>query len=218
MLNAGLSSPLTAPKLPSGLGRRDQYVQLSPEREIPNEFRLGEDRYTFRQTQSLRPDRGMRSAAGIRLMARQWPEAADVRAAQRLRSGVSPFAGEARRKTWLSDALAELAGCPEAAVEEGLDGPSEIGLEKADAVLRGVSGFVEEQPDVYPMEAGGIVIDLRSPDVPGSVLMVVERDGAGVLFYRASGKKGRARVDDAAGLPDLLKALGLSPVKATENR
>ncbi len=217
MLNAGFSSPLSAPRRPGGLGRRDEYAQLNPEREILDKFRRGQERYAFRQKQSLLPDRRMGSAAGIGLEARQWPETADIRARQLLRPGGFRFAGRARRKTWLNDALAQLADCPEAAVEEGLDEPSKIGLEKAGAVLRAVSGFVEEPPDIYPMEAGGIVIDLRGPDSPSSVLMVVESGGAGAMFYRASGKKGRARVDDAACLPDLLKALGLSTTKAVGN-
>ena len=218
MPDIALSSPLSAPKAPGGAGRHDKYVQLNLEREVLNEFRRGEDRYVFRQTQSRRPDHRMRLAAGTALEAGWWPEEADVGAAQLHRLGIFKFAAEARREAWLNDALAELADCPAAAVEEGLDEPSKNGLEKAGAVLRGVSGFVEEQPDIYPMEGGGIVIDLRSPDLESSVLMVVESDGAGALFYRASGKKGRARVDDATDLPNLLRALGLPTVKAMEAR
>ena len=220
MLNAGFSSPLSASKLPGGLRRRDEYAQVNPEWEILNEFRRGEDRYAFQQTrtQTLRPERRMRLAGGTGFEAGWRPGAADVPAAQLVRRDVFQVTGKARRKTWLNDALAELADCPAAAVEEGLNEPWKSGLEKADAVLRGISGFVEEQPDIYPMEGGGIVIDLRSPDLQSSVLMVVESDGAGVLFYRASGKKGRARVDDAADLPNLIGALGLSTVKATESR
>lgn len=218
MYNAGLATPITSSGAQVKTGRIIDESQLTQQLEMLDWCQHAENRNVFPKTQLRRPDHQMRRVARMGLEAKQRPETADARVAQRLRPGVFRFAGGARWKTWLNDALAELADCPEAAVEEGLDEPSKIGLEKADAVLRGVSGLVEEQPDIYPMEAGGIVIDLRGPDVPSSVLMVVESDGSGALFYRASGKKGRARVDDAAGLPDLLKALGLSPVKATENR
>ena len=67
-------------------------------------------------------------------------------------------------------------------------------------MLRGIAGFVEEQPDIYPMDQGSIVIDLRRPGIGSSILMVVERDGSRVLFYRASGQKRRVRVDNAVDL------------------
>jgi len=96
-----------------------------------------------------------------------------------------------------------------------MDKPSAPGLEKAEAVLRGIAGLVKEQPDIYPMDRGGVVIDLRSPEAGSSVLMVIERDGSGALFYRTSGEKGRVRVDDAV---DLLSETGLLEIGKAGNR
>jgi len=112
----------------------------------------------------------------------------------------TPFPEAKTEHTWLNNALEELADCPAAAVEEGVDKPSAPGLKKAEEVLRGISGFVKEQPDIYPMDRGGIAIDFRSPESRSSVLMVIEHDGSGALFYRTSGKKGRVGVDDAINL------------------
>ena len=78
-------------------------------------------------------------------------------------------------------------------------------------MLRGIAGFVEEQPDIYPMDQGSIVIDLRRPGIGSSILMVVERDGSGVLFYRASGQKRRVRVDNAVDLLEERRLLAVRP-------
>ena len=77
--------------------------------------------------------------------------------------------------------------------------PSEPGLmrwrrrcstvHRRDAV-RGTTGHISA------LDQGSIVIDLRRPGIGSSILMVVERDGSGVLFYRASGQKRRVRVDN----------------------
>ena len=122
---------------------------------------------------------------------------------------------DADAKTWLSDALQELADCPAVAVEEGLDKPSELGLTKAEAVLRGISEFVEQQPDIYPIDRGSIAIDLRHPGIESSVLMVIERDGSGALFNRAAERKVRVRVKNAV---DLLEERRFLEIGGTEYR
>ena len=203
MLSAGFASPLAASKVLDSTRRRGEDAQLSRQREMLNESRHGGNNDAFREIQSDRHHWQVRLAVGgIDPEFGRWPEVADIRAAQWFRPVVVWSAREASRNAWLSEALEELADCPAAAVEEGLDEPSELGLIKAEAVLRGISGFVEEQPDIYPMDRGSIAVDLRRPEIGSSVVMVVEQDGSGALFYRTSGKKGRVRVENAV---DLLK-------------
>ncbi len=106
----------------------------------------------------------------------------------------------ARKEAWLTDALSELAACPDRAVDEGLDEPSSLGLTKAEALLRQIAGHIEDQPDIYPMDEGSIAIDLRNPDVKSGVLFLIEENGSGALFYHTQKSKGRVRVDDAVNL------------------
>ena len=122
----------------------------------------------------------------------------------------SPLAVDARKEAWLTDALSELAACPDRAVDEGLDEPSSLGLTKAETLLRQIAGHIEDQPDIYPMDEGSIAIDLRNPDVKSGVLFLIEENGSGALFYRTQKSKGRVRVDDAV---DLLGEGGLLEIK-----
>ena len=216
MLPAGLVSPWSPPRTSPSIEHRRKSMSLTGQSDILDDIQHGRHRGTVPQLQLQRTGLPMRLLLGRE--GRQWQGPVGVNVARPMRPEDMPITGEAEEHGWLNGAVEELADCPAVAVEEGLDKPSELGLSKSEAVLRGISGFVEEPPDIYPMEGGGIVIDLRSPDLQTSVLMVVERDGAGVLFYRASGKKGRARVDDAADVPNLLRALGLSTEKSVENR
>ncbi len=106
----------------------------------------------------------------------------------------------AGEETWLEDALAELAECPDQAVDEGLDKPTELGLTKARRLLERVSLHVGERPEVYPMDEGSIAIDFRSSQNMSGVLFLVESNGSGALFSRTPKSRGRLRVDDAEDL------------------
>ncbi len=221
MLQEALFSTWALPKMPRSIGFPREHMSLTGQSDILADNWHGKHCGTTLQvqTQFQQTDWPARSLPGqADFEDRQSQGPVNVGTASPVRRENTPVTGEAEENGWLNSAMDDLADCPAVAVEEGLDKPSGLGLSKSEAVLRGVSGFVEEQPDIYPMEGGGIVIDLRSPDRQSSVLMVVECDGAGVLFYRASGKKGRARVDDAADVPHLLKALGLPTDNAMENR
>ena len=220
MLQEALFSQWSPSKMPRSIGHPPEDKPLLGQ-HILDDNRHGRHRGTILQTQTHFQQTGSPAPSPpgqVDFEDKQWQGSVNVGMARPVRRENTPVTGEAEEDGWLNSAMEDLADCPAVAVEEELDKPSGLGLSKSEAVLRGISGFVEEQPDIYPMEGGGIVIDLRSPDRQSSVLMVVECDGAGVLFYRASGKKGRARVDDAADVPNLLKALGLSTAKAMENR
>ena len=107
---------------------------------------------------------------------------------------------------WLEESLDELAECPAAALDEGLELPSEPGLEKAKLLLREISNYVTDRPDIYPMDEGGIGIDFQNDEVKAGVLFLIEKNGSGALFYRTKNSEGRLRVDDAT---DLLREGGL---------
>ena len=104
-------------------------------------------------------------------------------------TNLSVLTVDARKKAWLTDALNELAACPDRAVDEGLEKPSSLGLMKAEALLRRISGHIEDQPDIYPMDEGSIAIDLRNPDVKSGVLFLIEENGSGALFYRTQSRR-----------------------------
>ena len=120
------------------------------------------------------------------------------------------FTKERNNTSWLEDAFNELAACPDLAVDEGMDKPSQLALMKAKGLLEIVSGHVEDQPDIYPIDEGSIAIDFRNLDVKCGVIFLIEKDGSGVYLSRTRKSKGRVRVDDAA---DLLSEGGLLEIK-----
>ena len=132
------------------------------------------------------------------------------------RGKVLPFVGlatgptQVRYEPWLEEALEELATCPEDAIDDGFDEPSELGLIKAKSLLINLTIHVESKPDIYPMDQGSIAIDIRHSNGKVGILCIIERDGSGVLFSRSQKSKGRVRVDDAV---DLLKEGGLSEMR-----
>lgn len=216
MLNAGLISPLTSLKVHRNLRRYDDHVAPNRQREILEDFHPDENRDAFVQTQTGQTSGYLhlfhrRSAIGS--AGRQTAD--NFHTAQLSRDMRLPVAEGVTWKAWLNDALEELADCPAAAVEEGTDEPSELGLARAEVVLRGIAGFANEQPDIYPMDEGSIVIDLRRPEIGTSVIVVVDQDGSGALFFRTSGKRGRVRVKNAI---DLLKERELLDIDVVGSR
>lgn len=107
-----------------------------------------------------------------------------------------------KKINWLEAALAELAGCREEAIDEGLEEPSEISNEKAQVLIKGISELVTDQPYIYPMDEGSIAIDFRIPSRVSGILFVVYKDGAGVCFTRTQKSKSRIHADDAVKLLD----------------
>ena len=136
--------------------------------------------------------------------------AADSRGKVLLFAGLVGAPTQVRYETWLEDALEELKTCPDDAIDDCLDMPSELGLIKARALIMDLAIHVEARPDIYPMDQGSIAIDIRHPNGKVGVLCLIERDGSGALFSRSQKSKGRVRVDDAA---DLLVEGGLSEMR-----
>ena len=102
--------------------------------------------------------------------------------------------------TWLSDALAALKLCPADALEDGLHEPSEVAQGKAEQLLRQLASHLTDEPDLYVMDESSIALDWRNSAKASGVLLVVEADGAAVLYSRTQKSKGRIRVDDALDL------------------
>ena len=107
-----------------------------------------------------------------------------------------------KKVDWLEEAFNELAACPELAVDECMDKPSQLALEKTKVLLKTISKYVEDQPDIYPMDECSIAIDFRNPDLMSGILFLVEKDGSGAYFSRTRKSKARTRVADAADLLD----------------
>ena len=112
------------------------------------------------------------------------------------------LATQRNKVDWLEEALIELATCPELAVDEGMDKPSQLALERTKVLLETISKYVEDQPDIYPMDECSIAIDFRNPDLMSGILFLVEKDGSGAYFSRTRDFKGRIHVTDAADLLD----------------
>ena len=75
------------------------------------------------------------------------------------------LATQRKKADWLEEALNELASCPELAVEEGMKKPSQLALERTKVLLEIISKYVEDQPDIYPMDECSIAIDFRIPSI-----------------------------------------------------
>ena len=120
------------------------------------------------------------------------------------------LATQRKKVDWLEEALNELAACPELAVDEGMDKPSQLALERTKVLLKTISKYVEDQPDIYPMDECSIAIDFRNPDQMSGILFLVEKDGSGAYFSRTRDFKGQIHVTDAA---DLLDEGGLEEFK-----
>ena len=103
-------------------------------------------------------------------------------------------------KAWLSDALGVLHSCPADALEDDLNKPTTLALEKAELLLRKLAPYTNDEPDVYALDESNIALDWRNPDALSGVLFVVEADGSAVLYSRTRKSKGRIRVDDALDL------------------
>lgn len=101
---------------------------------------------------------------------------------------------------WLEAALTELADCREEALDEGIEVPPEISFHNAKSLIEHISSFIEEQPDIYPMDEGSIAIDFRNPSMRSGIFILVDGDGSGALFTRSNESKGRIRVSDAKRL------------------
>ena len=108
-------------------------------------------------------------------------------------SGVTPTA-------WLRDALTSLRSCAAEALDDGLEQPSEVALSKAELLLRQLAPHLAAEPDVYAMDGSSIALDWRNTLAASGVLLVVEADGAAVLYSRTRKSKGRIRVDEALDL------------------
>ncbi len=230
MLNASSRLPLTSPAVQHAVNGDPKLLWISPQH---GSFKNSNNAQYFASFHVLAP----RQIAIIdqKKGARVWPKTVDDQfdcqlteglfGTHNLRSSVltehynvtfSSFAdiGSVTSVTanndWLAEALNELAACPAYAADEGLDEPSRLGLAKAKKLLQEVSTYVEDRPDIYPMDEGSIAIDFRNVGNRNGVLFLIEQNGSGALFHRTQKSKGRLRVDDAA---DLLSEGGMLELK-----
>ena len=102
--------------------------------------------------------------------------------------------------------------------------PSGTAFEKAKKIIQRLSEFEEEKPYIYPMEGregikgGEIFIDLQNPDREISIVMVVESNGAGILFFQENREEAYKCIDDAEDLIYHLKEVRKNTAEIGSNR
>ena len=105
------------------------------------------------------------------------------------------------RSTWLADALRALAELDAEIVEDGLPeiGPSV--REEAERIIVGLARH-PGAPTVYPTRDGEVAIHFKSPDSPGSVVVLLDNHARGECYAYTGGHNRHARYEASSDLPD----------------
>ena len=105
------------------------------------------------------------------------------------------------RSSWLEDALQTLADIDEEIAEDGLPEVSLPTKREAERIV-GALATHPWAPAVYPTQAGEIAIQFRSPDSPGSVVILLDGRGRAECYAYTGGRSRRAHYDVSSDLPD----------------
>ena len=107
----------------------------------------------------------------------------------------------ARPSAWLADALQALAELDDEIAEDGL---REIGPSVRKEAERIIVGLARHPwaPTVYPTRDGEVAIHFKSPDSPGSVVVLVDNHGHGECYAYNGGHSRRAHYGASSDLPD----------------
>ena len=102
---------------------------------------------------------------------------------------------------WLADALQALAELDDEIVEDGLPeiGPSV--RKEAERIVVGLARL-PWAPTVYPTRDAEVAIHFKSPDSPGSVVVLLDNHGRGECYAYIGGHSRRARYEASSDLPD----------------
>ena len=118
--------------------------------------------------------------------------------------GTATFGVQAPRtppSAWLTDALRALAELDDEIVEDGLP---EIGPSVREEAERIIVGLARHPwaPTVYPTRDAEVAIHFKSPDSPGSVVVLLDNHGRGDCYAYTSGHSRHARYEASSDLPD----------------
>ena len=102
---------------------------------------------------------------------------------------------------WLADALQALAELDDEIVEDGLPEIKPSVRKEAERIIVGLARH-PWAPTVYPTRDAEVAIHFKSPDSPGSVVVLLDNHGRGECYAYTGGQSRRARYDASSDLPD----------------
>ncbi len=105
------------------------------------------------------------------------------------------------RSTWLADALAALGEVDDEIAEDGLPEVGPTAKKEAERIIVALAQH-PWAPTVYPTQDAEIAIHFRSPDPPGSVVVLLNDHGQGECCAYTGGRSRRAHYDVSSDLPD----------------
>ena len=102
---------------------------------------------------------------------------------------------------WLTDALAALAEVDDEIAEENLPEIDDATKKEAGRLLRALA-WHPWGPTVYPMQDAEIAIHFKSPDLPDSVVILLNNGGRADCHAYIGGRGRRSHYETSADLPD----------------
>ena len=102
---------------------------------------------------------------------------------------------------WLADALRALTEVDDEIAEDGLPDVAPSARKEAERIIIALARH-PWGPTVYPTQDAEIAIHFKSPDAPGSVVILLDRHGRGECYAYTGGRSRRAHYDEASDLPD----------------
>ncbi len=117
------------------------------------------------------------------------------------------------KSAWLEDALAVLAEVDDEITEDGLPEINSSARKEAERIIVSLA-WHPWAPTVYPTQDAEIAIHFKSPDLPNSVVILLNNHGQGECYAYTGGNSRRAHYDASSDLPDsfvMEQLRGLTP-------
>ena len=102
---------------------------------------------------------------------------------------------------WLADALAALMEIDNEIAEENLPEVSDATKAEAERIVKALARRAPA-PAVYPTQDAEIALHFKSPDRPGTVVILLSGGGRADCYAYVGGKGWRCRYEASADLPD----------------
>ncbi len=119
-------------------------------------------------------------------------------------------------RTWLPEALTELATIDEEIKEDNLPQIGSAARSEAKRILNDLR-YQTIAPTIYPTKDGEIAIHFRSPVASEAVIIEINDDLQGACFAYTNGKSRRARFEDSTEMPDEFVKAQLEALKKTSS-
>ena len=105
------------------------------------------------------------------------------------------------KSAWLEDALGSLAEMDDEITEDGLPEINSSARKEAERIIGGLARH-PWAPTVYPTQDAEIAIHFKSPDLPNSVVILLNNHGQAECYSYTGGNSRRAHYDASSDLPD----------------